>query len=134
MTNEEVRSIILETIPVGAVVFKMDDLNPSETDGGTWTLITGDASLSFGDGTQQSGLVSSDNTPVVPIVKHNHSIEHDHPSVNTNTTGNHNHTAKYQGGGTRYDGNSAQNDMIQSGTGSTGSTGNHYHSVNIPNY
>lgn len=59
--------------PVGSVVLRMDATNPSTLYGGTWSLITGDASLSFGDGSQQSGTPYGNNTPAVPVPRHSHS-------------------------------------------------------------
>lgn len=61
-----------DIMPVGSVTFRMDGINPSTLYGGTWDLITGDASLSFGNGSAQSGAVSGNNTPVVPVVAHTH--------------------------------------------------------------
>lgn len=58
---------------VGAVVLRMDDTNPSTIYGGTWELVTGDASLRFGDGTNLSGAIEGNgNNPIVPLPKHSH--------------------------------------------------------------
>lgn len=57
---------------VGAVVLRMDDTNPSDLYGGTWELITGDATLAFGDGSVMDGSIIGNNTPAVPLVQHSH--------------------------------------------------------------
>ena len=67
-----------ETMTVGSVVLRMDNINPTDIYGGTWNLITGDATLAFGDGTIQNGLASGENNPAVPLVKHNHGMSHGH--------------------------------------------------------
>lgn len=71
-TDEDIKKVILETMPIGTVTLRMDDINPSTIYGGTWSLITGDASLSLGDGTVQDGIITGDNNPSVPLVAHNH--------------------------------------------------------------
>ena len=40
--------------PVGSVVMRMDAVNPATLYGGTWQLITGDATITFGNGAAQS--------------------------------------------------------------------------------
>lgn len=58
---------------VGAIVLRTDSTNPADIYGGTWRLITGDASIRLGDGTQQDlTSVSGDNTPIVPLQEHDH--------------------------------------------------------------
>lgn len=71
-TDDDIKRVILETMPVGTVTFRMDDVNPSAIYGGSWSLITGDAALSFGDGTVQSGSANGNNNPNVPLLAHNH--------------------------------------------------------------
>jgi hypothetical protein len=71
-TNEDIKKVILETMPIGTVTLRMDDINPSTIYGGTWSLITGDASLSLGDGTVKDGIITGNNNPSVPLVAHNH--------------------------------------------------------------
>jgi microcystin-dependent protein len=72
---------------------------------------------------------------------HRHSINHDHPSVNTNTTGNHVHGQKVTanpGAGSidgRLDFQGDYNDLGEYPQGcNTYNNGDHYHSVNVPNY
>ncbi|ENM2831986.1 hypothetical protein AB6Q85_002333 [Vibrio cholerae] len=81
--------------PVGSVVLRMDAVNPSTIYGGTWRLITGDASLTFGNGSAQSGAVTGNNTPAVPVPAHTHSAsqaEHNHNRGNMEISGNFSHT------------------------------------------
>jgi len=59
--------------PIGSVVLRMDVIDPATIYGGTWELITGDASLSFGDGTVQDGIASGENTPLNTLAEHSHS-------------------------------------------------------------
>lgn len=59
-------------MPVGTVTLRMDTINPSTIYGGTWALIEGDAALTFGDGSAQSGLATGNNDPLVPLVGHTH--------------------------------------------------------------
>ena len=58
--------------PVGTVEFRMDDINPGTLYGGTWVLIDHDATITFGDGTPQSGAPTGSNTVDVPLLKHTH--------------------------------------------------------------
>ena len=60
--------------PIGSVVLRMDAINPATIYGGTWSLITGDASLSFGDGTVRDGIASGTNVPAVPLLEHTHTF------------------------------------------------------------
>lgn len=62
--------------PVGSVVLRMDATNPSTIYGGTWQLITGDATLTFGNGSAQTGNASGNNNPSVPLPQHGHSAWH----------------------------------------------------------
>jgi len=58
--------------PVGSVVLRMDATNPSTIYGGTWQLITGDATLTFGNGAAQTGGVTGSNDVAVPLPAHTH--------------------------------------------------------------
>lgn len=62
-----------ETMDVGSVVFRMDAKNPSTIYGGTWQLITGDASIRLGNGSELSANIIGDSDPVVPLQQHSHS-------------------------------------------------------------
>lgn len=135
-TEEEIAEAILATMPVGSVTFRMDAIDPTTIYGGTWQLITGDASVRFGDGSAQSGIASGNNTPIVPVPYHRHSINHDHPSVVTNTD-THSHT-QYVGQGSgnssgRHGWNISGRYSTQTEFGAT-SSDSHNHSVNLPNY
>ena len=59
--------------PVGSVVMRMDAVNPATLYGGTWQLITGDATITFGNGSAQSGNAIGNNNPSVPLPYHSHS-------------------------------------------------------------
>lgn len=59
--------------PVGSVVMRMDAVNPATLYGGTWQLITGDATITFGNGAAQSGTANGNNNPSVPLPYHSHS-------------------------------------------------------------
>lgn len=61
-----------ETMNVGSVVLRMDNMNPADIYGGTWQLIEDDATLAFGDGSNLSGVAIGDNDPQVPLVEHSH--------------------------------------------------------------
>ena len=65
-------TVIEEKMTVGSIVLRMDSTNPADIYGGVWELVTGDASLALGDGTEQSGLISGENNPLIPIQEHNH--------------------------------------------------------------
>lgn len=77
--------------PVGSVVFRMDNVNPTSIYGGTWSLITGDATITFGNGAAQTGAVSGNNVVSVPLPNHSHTTTH---NLSTATAGNHNHPIK----------------------------------------
>lgn len=67
-----------ELMPVGSVVLRMDATDPSTIYGGIWTLITGDANLTFGDGTVQDGIGVGLNEYEVPLIEHVHAHNHTH--------------------------------------------------------
>lgn len=141
-----------ETMNVGSVVFRMDNVNPSDIYGGTWSLLSKDSTINFGDGSIQNGTPTGINFPAVPIPSHQHGMNHDHPSVNTNTTGNHYHEtgigvnntynnsypqsspfgSTYRSGnfnGFQFSSWSHNSDFPRTNT-----TGNHAHNVNLPNF
>ncbi|CAH6970682.1 hypothetical protein VCHA30O60_50154 [Vibrio chagasii] len=142
--EEAVNQILLARHPIGTVLLRMDDVNPATVLGGTWDLITGDASLSLGDGTPQSGTPQGSNEQDVPLLEHSHeagsleSQDHDHSighSLSTSETGNHSHglpTYGFQDGGitlpeslfvsTSYDSDEPRDRF-------TASSGAHSHSV-----
>ena len=78
---------ITDTTPIGTVVLRMDDVNPSTIYGGTWELITGDATLKFGDGSVLSGNVEGTNIKNVPLPEHSHGMVHSHQKGSMNITG-----------------------------------------------
>lgn len=110
-------------MPVGSVVLRMDNINPSTIYGGTWQLITGDASLSFGNGTNQSGSSYGDNTKSVPVPYHRHNMAHTHTRGSMNITGwftGDDRLVQNSNGGAFYDYNSNLGGNGASGGGGTG--------------
>lgn len=75
--------------PVGSVVMRMDAVNPSTLYGGTWQLITGDATITFGNGSEQTGTQIGNNTPSVPLPLHNHGTIH---NLSARGVGDHQHS------------------------------------------
>ena len=64
---------VVESIPVQGVHFTLSDLNPYDDLGyGEWKLITGDAVLSFCDGSKCGGNVEGSNSKAVPLPAHTH--------------------------------------------------------------
>lgn len=62
-----------ETMDVGSIVLRIDNKNPADIYGGTWQLITGDATLGLGSGSDYSSAsISGNNDPIVPLVEHSH--------------------------------------------------------------
>lgn len=88
---QQVADLAKNLFPVGTVVFRMDNVNPATLYGGTWSLITGDATITFGNGAAQSGGVTGSNTVAVPLPAHSHGATHD---LVTSTNGNHNHAIR----------------------------------------
>lgn len=142
--------------PVGGVYLSMNDLNPSTFLGGTWELVTGDASLALGDGTSQDSNIEGENTPQVPVPQHSHdsgslftqnagSHSHSSGSLSTQEAGSHRHTVKAEGSdggspGGHISTNSYREQNVQvytnsvgdhthTVTGNTSSAGNHSHTV-----
>lgn len=117
--------VYAEEMNVGSVVFRMDDMNPKDIYGGTWELITGDASVSFGDGSNQSGLIEGTNIKPVPLPRHSHTGK-------TSTDGAHTHTFTRprgdkswgNGGGNTWWGSNNTNHT-------TNTSGNHSHTLTI---
>ena len=77
--------------PVGSVVMRMDAVNPATLYGGTWQLITGDATITFGNGAAQTGRATGSNDVDVPLPAHTHGTTH---NLGTTTNGNHNHAIR----------------------------------------
>lgn len=71
-TLKAIDKSIKDMFPVGSVVLRMDAVNPGTLYGGNWQLITGDASLTFGNGGAQSGTVVGSNIVAVPLPQHGH--------------------------------------------------------------
>lgn len=74
--------LLLEIMPIGSVTLRMDAIDPATIYGGTWQLITGDASLRLGDGNSQSiSVKGSGNKKQVPVPEHTHTatqVAHSH--------------------------------------------------------
>lgn len=89
------------------------------------------------------GAVSVELTnAMVPLRSHTHAINHDHPSVNTNTTGAHTHGVKANSNNAAL-GNAGSgwnylrdvNDSVGPVTNAAmSSAGNHAHTVNVPTF
>lgn len=62
--------------PVGSVVMRMDAINPATLYGGTWQLITADATITFGNGAAQAVTAIGNNNPGVPLPEHGHGATH----------------------------------------------------------
>ena len=73
---KQVADIGKTLFPVGSVVMRMDAVNPATLYGGTWQLITGDATITFGNGAAQSGTANGNNNPSVPLPQHDHKTGH----------------------------------------------------------
>lgn len=75
--------------PIGHTLLTMTSTNPSAGGyPGTWTLLyTADADIKLGDGSNQSGTATGDNTPNVPLKDHTHTY-----SGTTSTDGSHTHS------------------------------------------
>lgn len=79
--------------PVGTVILQTTDANPNGIYPGNWSLVTGDASLRLGDGTNNVARILGKNDQVVPLPLHNHSAwfhgdqlpEHSHQEQGTDT-------------------------------------------------
>lgn len=65
-------SIEKETMTVGAVVLRVDNVNPSTIYGGSWELLQGDAAIRLGDGKIVNTTVKGNNNPIVPVPHHTH--------------------------------------------------------------
>jgi len=127
---DSIQDWIDKTHGIGSVVLRMDAINPSTLFGGTWALITGDASLSFGNGSNQSGTASGSNNPAVPVVQHRHGISHNHPAATTSSD-THNHTFTIVGdGGSGYADAGGSSNLGNATT----SSDTHNHTFNVPNY
>jgi hypothetical protein len=63
---------IINARPIGSLEFRADNINPQSLfPNTTWALITGDACVAFGNGSN-GGAQSGNNTPVVPVPAHTH--------------------------------------------------------------
>lgn len=63
---------IINARPIGSLEFRADNINPQSLfPNTTWALITGDACVAFGNGTN-GGTQSGNNNPAVPVPAHAH--------------------------------------------------------------
>lgn len=117
--------IAKETLIPGSVIVRIDDKNPADLYGGTWTLIRGDANLGFGDGSKLSGAIEGINDPLVPLVKHRH--------VGTMASaGSHSHTFSRARGDENYNSGGSNSWWgSNSVTVTTSSSGAHSHTLDI---
>lgn len=58
--------------PIGGCVILLNNFNPNGVYPGVWSLVTGDAALCLGDGSNNVGSTSGNNFPGVPLPQHNH--------------------------------------------------------------
>lgn len=90
ITEDQLNDIPGMLYTVNSIVLRLDDVNPATIYGGTWALITGDACLSFGDGSILDGLPYGENEVKPPLPKHRHQIkgaEHSHDRGTMDITG-----------------------------------------------
>lgn len=73
-TLDDIKKSVKDIHPVGAIVLRLDNVDPGTLYGGTWTLITGDASLAIGT-KANAGTTSGNNTPKVPVPAHSHGVD-----------------------------------------------------------
>ena len=74
--------------PVGSVTLRMDAINPASIYGGSWSLIyTADSDIKLGDGSNQNGVASGNNSPAVPLKNHNHTATFSGNALPTHTHG-----------------------------------------------
>ncbi|EOB6645556.1 phage tail fiber protein [Vibrio fluvialis] len=140
-----VKAMSFEAFPVGSCFLSMTAQNPAAMLGyGTWKLITGDASLTFGDGTEQTGVASGENNPLVPLPEHTHGMSsggHHAHSGTAASAGAHTHPLRtnpaYSSGGVsngsiNTDRSAKSDGSVALGNGSmAASSGAHTHSLSI---
>lgn len=97
----KVNDIVNKMFPIGTVVLRMDDKNPANIYGGTWSLVTADASLSFGNGGNQSGAPYGNNNPSVPLPEHSHAVTY---NLHTSDAGAYQPLGKFYPSNTSLDG------------------------------
>lgn len=140
ISDDEKEDLMLEIMPIGSIVLRLDLTNPSDIYGGTWSQITGDASLALGNGSDlTSATISGENEKIVKLPKHSHSINHNHPKVSTTTDGNHRHGIKSESTVSNKDGalGDSWDDNHSSAVSNvvfTEYAGNHNHDVDLPNF
>lgn len=113
--------------PVGTVVLRMDNKNPGTIYGGTWQLITGDATVTFGNGAAQTGAIVGSNVVGVPLPAHSHGSSH---NLSTGNSGDHNHQIPLRG--SDNSGNTAITSSRDDGVGTiiyTRNSGTHNHPI-----
>lgn len=87
----EYKSIIDSIHRVGEPLFRFSGVSPkTDFPWQEWLLVSGDASIRLGDGSAQSTTPSGNNDPGVPLVAHEHNMDHDHPAGTTSGY-SHNH-------------------------------------------
>ncbi|AUR92169.1 hypothetical protein NVP1170O_056 [Vibrio phage 1.170.O._10N.261.52.C3] len=115
--------------PVGASYITFESHNPADFLGGTWELVTGDASLALGDGTTQNTTISGENNPLVPLPEHSHGSG----NLFTQEAGNHNHTVDTANSGEffQYEGGGGNPGVVipKSTQKTSSSAGNHSHTI-----
>ena len=122
---KQVADIGKTLFPVGSVVMRMDAVNPATLYGGTWQLITGDATITFGNGAVQSGSASGNNNPSVPLPRHGHDA-----TFAGNRVPDHQHTTSVVVGIQQPNANTNMQTGVP-GAGVTGLAGGHIPTGNV---
>lgn len=123
LSEEDMANAILNSMPIGSITFRMDAQNPSTIYGGSWKLITGDATVAFGNGSVQTLTPIGNNTPVVPIPQHTHTAKfvgnklpnHSHSLPNGYNANANSGTNAFQGAST-YSNSTRTSSSVSAGT------------------
>lgn len=94
LSDSEIEDLVEEKLnevnPVGTIVMRIDSVNPSTIYGGSWELLSANASLRMGDGSPQTGSVVGSDIQAVPVPAHTHTATqsaHSHNKGSMNITG-----------------------------------------------
>lgn len=90
---QTIEQSIINARPIGSLEFRADNINPQSLfPNTTWALITADACVALGNGSN-GGTQSGNNTPAVPLPAHAHSA-----TFSGNPLPPHNHYTNISGG------------------------------------
>lgn len=130
----------LDFMPVGYIYMSVVSTSPQTLFGGTWSriaqgrvLVGQDITQTEFDTAEETGGEKEHTITTGEMPSHTHSTDHNHAAATSTSNGNHSHTLTRKAGSGTSTGVVRGNGTAEA-DGTTASTGDHTHNVNLPSY